>query len=440
MTGICYFSDKANEYFAEMQVKSIAEQNDVLLKESGDFSPEKADKLLNEAIMKDCDKIVFLTEEANVNTLSRLIPQEYGQYFEDIQVIPENFYRIKEAGEVAAAATTQTANTNAQAAQQTDPNAQNQQQQQKAKSSGDHVVILSTAGAPNAEGFKVIGQLATNVSKAVQAKTLQWNGQTYSLQGTPKFDCWLTNVNECGLTASGLKTLYGKHTKFAPNAKFFTDTGWDLPAVEVAKELEQSQTVLDQFKVYLFAPKSLGIQSTNNVIVLPYDGATQNKENSFIANCILELMKAKENPKAEIKRRNDLEKDEDKYNKEFNENKGRVQYISSYVVLFDWWTKNKSKKYKTKEIESKLAEEIDKFLKADFVNVLNKLESGKQGAGVAFMTKSLHSMYNAAKQDLKNATKEKETDEKNTNEDEKLNKKIFEYEKYKDLCKALEIL
>lgn len=90
MTGICYFSNKSTDYFAERQVDAVVrytEDDCIALKMEGDFTPEKADTLLNEAILKDCNNVVFITDSSKVNLLENLIPQEYGECFENITVL-----------------------------------------------------------------------------------------------------------------------------------------------------------------------------------------------------------------------------------------------------------------------------------------------------------------------------------------------------------------
>ena len=49
MTGICYFTEKPTEYLAEMQVDAFVrwtEDDVVTLKMEGNFTPEKADALV----------------------------------------------------------------------------------------------------------------------------------------------------------------------------------------------------------------------------------------------------------------------------------------------------------------------------------------------------------------------------------------------------------
>ena len=106
MTGICYFTEKPTEYLAEMQVDAFVrytEDDVVTLKMEGNFTPEKADALVERAISDNCENLVFITENKNVEVLSRLLPQEYGKYFENISVFEENYDRLNEAGEQSAA-------------------------------------------------------------------------------------------------------------------------------------------------------------------------------------------------------------------------------------------------------------------------------------------------------------------------------------------------
>lgn len=100
MIGICYFADKNNEYMAESQVNAIVnneEDQAILFKEDSDFSGEGLDSLIEAAAQKKCSKLVVLTEENQYNRLSQIIPQIYGDMFNEVEIIAENFLRIKEA-------------------------------------------------------------------------------------------------------------------------------------------------------------------------------------------------------------------------------------------------------------------------------------------------------------------------------------------------------
>ena len=100
MIGICYFADKNNEYMAESQVNAIVnneEDQAILFKENSDFSGEGLDSLIEAAAQKKCSKLVVLAEENKYNRLSQIIPQIYGDMFNEVEIIAENFLRIKEA-------------------------------------------------------------------------------------------------------------------------------------------------------------------------------------------------------------------------------------------------------------------------------------------------------------------------------------------------------
>ena len=99
MTGICYFADDLNEYFAELQVNAISNNIDdsvLLLREDTDFSISKLSNMLETAIDNNCDKLVILTEDDKYNILSQVVPKVYNDMFENIEIVPEAFKRIRE--------------------------------------------------------------------------------------------------------------------------------------------------------------------------------------------------------------------------------------------------------------------------------------------------------------------------------------------------------
>ena len=150
MTGICYFTERPTEYLAEMQVDAVArytEDDSVTLKMEGNFSPEKADKLIEKAISDKCDNLVFITENKNVNILNRLIPQEYGKYFENITVLEENYDRLTENDAVAVAAPQ---GQNVAPAQVTNTQVSQTGTENTATTGGDKVVFICNAAAPDA--------------------------------------------------------------------------------------------------------------------------------------------------------------------------------------------------------------------------------------------------------------------------------------------------
>lgn len=100
MTGICYFANDEVEYFAEQQVNSIVNNIDDgarLIRESDSFSPELVDNLIEEAVNQKCDKLVLMVESKKYNQYKQVIPKVYGDMFESIEVVPENFVRVRES-------------------------------------------------------------------------------------------------------------------------------------------------------------------------------------------------------------------------------------------------------------------------------------------------------------------------------------------------------
>ena len=100
MTGICYFANDEVEYFAEQQVNSIVNNIDDgarLIRESESISPELVDNLIEEAAKQKCDKLVLMVESKKFNQYKEVIPEVYGDMFESIEVVPENFVRVQES-------------------------------------------------------------------------------------------------------------------------------------------------------------------------------------------------------------------------------------------------------------------------------------------------------------------------------------------------------
>ncbi len=100
MTGICYFANDEVEYFAEQQVNSIINNIDDgarLIRESESISPELVDNLIEEAANQKCDKLVLMVESKKYNQYKQVIPEVYGDMFESIEVVPENFVRVRES-------------------------------------------------------------------------------------------------------------------------------------------------------------------------------------------------------------------------------------------------------------------------------------------------------------------------------------------------------
>ena len=420
MTGICYFTEKPTEYLAEMQVDAFVrwtEDDVVTLKMEGNFTPEKADALVERAISDNCENLVFITENKNVDILSRLLPQEYGKYFENISVFEENYDRLNEA----------------EAAQSQQAPAQSQvQTAQNAEDEGDKVVIVCNAAAPNAQTLKAfINDRAQLVSKGILTQEQLSSSKT-----------WFVNVDSAGLTASGIKTLYEQHpndaVKQAINNLGVSNEGFDTNIENLVMMAKSSNTVQKGHSYIFVVPQNLNIQSEPNSPVVIKAGGLGNYENpnnKQILPLITEVAKMAQNPKAEVSKRSDLPESEEEFTKAFNKEENNIKFIIAYAKSFEWWTKNKDKRIKTKEAEDKLAKAIGEFLTADFRNAWNALKNDKD-KGISFLANSAEKIYKAAK-DKVNKEKEKTNNDKVSKQDETVSRNLFSWVNYTQLCKLL---
>lgn len=420
MTGICYFTEKPTEYLAEMQVDAFVRwtEDDVLtLKMEGNFTPEKADALVERAISDNCEKLVFITENKNVDILSRLLPQEYGKYFENISVFEENYDRLNEDGNQQAAAQPQQAQA---------PAIQNTEEE------GDKVVIVCNAAAPNAQTLKAfINDRAQLVSKGILTQE-QLNGSK----------TWFVNVESAGLTASGIKTLYEQHpidaVKQAINNLGVSNEGFDTDIENLVMMAKSSNTVQKGHSYIFVVPQNLNVQSEPNSPVVIKAGGLGNYENpnnKQILPLITEVAKMTQNPKAEIKKRSDLPDSEEEFTKAFNKEENNIKFIIAYAKSFEWWTKNKDKRLKTKEAESQLAKAIGEFLTADLRNAWNALKNDKD-KGISFLANSAEKIGKAIWNQHKKE-KEKTDQDKMSKQDETVSRNLFSWVNYTQLCKLL---
>lgn len=422
MTGICYFTEKPTEYLAEMQVDAFVRwtEDDVLtLKMEGNFTPEKADALVERAISDNCENLVFITENKNVDTLSRLLPQEYGQYFENISVFEENYDRLNEAGEQQAAAQPQQGQAPAQAPA-------------TPEDEGDKVVIVCNAAAPNAQTLKAfINDRAQLVSKGILTQEQLNSSKT-----------WFVNVESAGLTASGIKSLYEQHpndsVKQAINNLGVSNEGFDTDIENLVMMAKSSNTVQKGHSYIFVVPQNLNVQSEPNSPVVIKAGGLGNYENpnnKQILPLITEVAKMTQNPKAEIKKRSDLPDSEEEFTKTFNKEENNIKFIIAYAKSFEWWTKNKDKRLKTKEAEDQLAKAVKEFLTADFRNAWNALKNDKD-KGISFLAQSVDKIAKAAVNKMKQ-DKEKTDKDKMSKQDETVSRNLFSWVNYPQLCKLL---
>lgn len=423
MTGICYFTEKSTEYLAEMQVDAFVrytEDDVVTLKMEGNFTPEKADALIERAISDNCENLVFITENKNVDILSRLLPQEYGKYFENISVFEENYDRLNEAGEQAAAQPQQAP------AQGQAPATQN------AEEEGDKVVIVCNAAAPNAQTLKAfINDRSQLVSKGILTQEQLSSSKT-----------WFVNVDSAGLTASGIKTLYEQHpndaVKQAINNLGVSNEGFDTNIENLVMMAKSSNTVQKGHSYIFVVPQNLNINSEPNSPVVIKAGGLGNYENpnnKQILPLITEVAKMAQNPKAEVSKRSDLPESEEEFTKAFNKEENNIKFIIAYAKSFEWWTKNKDKRLKTKEAENQLAKAVKDFLMADINNAWNALKNDKD-KGISFLANSVSNIRKAYK-----AEKEKKNDKTNSDkvskQDETVSRNLFSWVNYIQLCKLL---
>ena len=427
MTGICYFTERPTEYLAEMQVDAVVrytEDDSVTLKMEGNFSPEKADKLIEKAISDRCDNLVFITENKNVNILNRLIPQEYGKYFENITVLEENYDRLTENDAVAGGAPQ---GQNVAPAQGTNTQVNQTGTENAAATEGDKVVFICNAAAPDA------GQLNAFM-----------NERNDTIKSNPAYqnaETWFCNVDNAGLTAANILHLYKNHPSDAIRKSIelakISAEGFDANPQDLLTMALSSKTVQSNHKYTFFLPSSMKTQSPKPgvVDVVLMKGDFENKNNKAILPLISEVAKIIQNPKAEIKKRNDVPQEEEEFNKQFKKDEAKIKFIIEYAKAFEWWTKNKDKRLKTKEAESQFAKAVKEFVMADFKNAWNSLKNDSD-KGIKFMANAVDKMVKGIVNDVK-AKKNDDKKDKESKKEETNSRNVFSWEKYPQLCKLL---
>ena len=427
MTGICYFTERPTEYLAEMQVDAVVrytEDDSVTLKMEGNFSPEKADKLIEKAISDKCDNLVFITENKNVNILNRLIPQEYGKYFENITVLEENYDRLTESDAVAGA-TPQ--GQNVAPAQGTNTQVNQTGTENTAATEGDKVVFICNAAAPSA---KYLNEFMTERNNMIKSHPEYQNAET-----------WFCNVDNAGLTAANILHLYENHPSDAIRQSIklarISAEGFDANPQDLLTMALSSNTVQSNHTYTFILPKNINIQSPDaNVVKIEYmQGDYENPNNKAILPLIIEVSKMIQNPKDEIKKRSDLPQEEEEFNKQFKKDEAKVKFIIEYAKAFEWWTKNKDKRLKTKEAKSQFKKAVEEFVFADFNNAWNALKNDSD-KGIKFMANTVDKMVKGIKQDLK-GKKDDDKKDKESKKDETNSRNVFSWEKYPQLCKLL---
>lgn len=427
MTGICYFTERPTEYLAEMQVDAVVrytEDDSVTLKMEGNFSPEKADKLIEKAISDKCDNLVFITENKNVNILNRLIPQEYGKYFENITVLEENYDRLTENDTVAGAAPQ---GQNVAPAQGTNTQVNQTGTENTAATGGDKVVFICNAAAPSA---KCLNEFMTERNNIIKSHPEYQNAET-----------WFCNVDNAGLTAANILHLYKNHPSDAIRKAIglanISVEGFDANPQDLLTMALSSKTVQEGNKYIFILPKSIATQSPKPGVVdiVPMNNDFENPNNKQILPLISEVAKMIQNPKAEIKKRNDVPQEEEEFNKQFKKDEAKIKFIIEYAKAFEWWTKNKDKRFKTKEAESQFAKAVKEFAIADFKNAWNSLKNDSD-KGIQFMARSIDNMVKGIVNDVKGKKNDDKKD-KESKKEETNSRNVFSWENYTQLCKLL---
>lgn len=427
MTGICYFTERPTEYLAEMQVDAVVrytEDDSVTLKMEGNFSPEKADKLIEKAISDKCDNLVFITEDKNVNALSRLIPQEYGKYFENITVLEENYDRLTENDAVAGAVPQ---GQNVAPAQGTNTQVNQTGTENTAATEGDKVVFICNAAAPSA---KCLNEFMTERNNMIKSHPEYQNAET-----------WFCNVDNAGLTAANILHLYENHPSDAIRQSIklarISAEGFDANPQDLLTMALSSKTVQSNHTYTFILPKNINIQSPDaNAVKIEYmQGDYENPNNKVILPLIIEVSKMIQNPKDEIKKRSDLPQEEEEFNKQFKKDEAKVKFIIEYAKAFEWWTKNKDKRLKTKEAKSQFAKAVEEFIMADFNNAWNALKNDSD-KGIKFMANTVDKMVKGIVNDVKGKKNDDKKD-KESKKEETNSRNVFSWEKYPQLCKLL---
>ena len=110
-------------------------------------------------------------------------------------------------------------------------------------------------------------------------------------------------------------------------------------------------------------------------------------------------------------------------------------FIIEYAKAFEWWTKNKDKRLKTKEAKSQFAKAVEEFIMADFNNAWNALKNDSD-KGIKFMANTVDKMVKGIVNDVKGKKNDDKKD-KESKKEETNSRNVFSWEKYPQLCKLL---
>lgn len=422
MTGICYFTDEDTRYLAESQATAVAECYDdtMLINENGRFTPEKADMMIQEALDGGCDGLVFIAEDYLVPTLEKLIPESYKS-FRKVEVLEEDYDRLTE-NDIAAEPQAQT---------QTQV-VQKQPAQQQVKQAEKKLIVMPGIASPLPRMLGAYQKDLTNIANAVK------NGQyaNAGVDASTPIVTWLAAVDSAGLTGTGTKLLFSKF----PGYKFdgsqinldSSDNTRDGSVELIVSNFLQSNPSY-KFVVPQNAAALKGKYS-NVIGVLP--NSYENPNNEPIYKMMMTLADtSKELEKSKLK-------DED-LSKKIEADKDKIEFIQAYIKCVSMYKDlmSKGKVYKSKDLESQLAQAIkDTILQMSGFNAA-KQELENSSVFLRDTFNAIGKIANGLKKDVKdpfenNDKKDKETEKKSNN---RLQKSIVSWVHYDKLCKLLEI-
>lgn len=463
MIGICYFADKNNEYMAESQVNAIANSEDgqvILFKENSNFSGEGLDSLIEAAAQKKCNKLVVLTEENQYNKLSQIIPQIYGDMFNEVEVVAENFLRIKEATpQPAAAPTPQATNTtNAQAAPETpqfDPRNSTKAQigpsfflcdavHLSKKSLTDYISDVNTFskkyGIPTdkirrsfttVDTARLEGAAMKEIANAFPKKIANFEEVVKNMTGdSPDFS----------LETDMFFTLEAFFQKAAIKKEQVKDQNGQIVEKQVQEQAPGAINIFapaKQFEVLYKAltsdPRCQQFRNTISIFKMP---ARENKENEKISGFFEELL----NTDKELDKDTSLMEDWVAAQKEGKNNIDiqAINYIRTIMrMMLEYQKLDKKRPHDKIKRENELIKALKEIARRvsgfdNAVEDVSKAEFIKAGIDAA------KKIYGAVKKDLENAGKDdasKLFDESKTKDRNPVN--IFTWKKYRELRKLL---
>lgn len=491
MTGICYFADDLNEYFAELQVNAISNNIDdsvLLLREDTDFSISKLSNMLETAMDNNCDKLVILTEDDKYNILSQIVPKVYNDMFENIEIVPEAFKRIRE-NDMAAAPQ---ANANVQPVANPQPvNNQNMTAQKQNTTQQQNSQPVKPAQPQNTTlSYGKTFILCDALHLTINALN-SWNKDYSSIVsrakqagiGTNDIVCSFVGLDSIHIMSSMVDSLFERFPKHvgpvsnyrellkgnAPDFSLEVDMHATLNAFKDLADKSNNNNnnnsnsnnnnsnnnsnnanTTKNGVINIFAPKKVYDYLTNAVnketdpelksLFKIYklndsENTYENKNNEEIYNYFTELLNVS----------NELKKSPTKSDKEWNEvlkagqtgkDYQNIEYIQAVLRCMVAWGKIDHRRvYNKLEKESELAKVIKDQLKQ--LSGYNNLKKDWEGSLFGYALDAAEKIAKAVEDDSKKDNDKSMFDEKSSGM--RNNKNIFLWENYDKLCALLSI-